>query len=209
MTRQELLQLAAEKAFKNSRSLLKESKLLYENEMYARSFALSVTAAEEYAKSFEYKCELAKFKIPPVPPDAAHSFRQARFALLVITPHLMAIGGWNFFAQMAGMKPKKPNRGFLEVFIKTFNHDIRGKRNRALYVDLNGSLSVPSEQITKKEARHLMVIMDSVLEKEPGFLGASGNTLQQTLGMGFLPLTSLDQHQLFAQIGKVVLKKND
>ena len=202
-----MLQTAAEKAFENSRDLLEDSKILFKKKKYARAFALSVTAAEEYAKSFEFKCELARFNIPGVPSESAHSFRQARFALLVITPYMMGVGGWNFFAQLAGVQPKKPDREFLELFIKTFNHNIQGRRNRALYVDLNGKLTAPSDEITKKEAKHVMRIMDDVLKNEPEFLRVSGDDLQRTLGMGFLPLTNMSQSELFARIGKMYLKK--
>lgn len=200
--RRDLLQGAAEEAFNNSRDLLEESKLLYTNSGWARSYLLAVTAAEQYVLSFEFKCNLAGFDLQSVWHSAGHTARKARFALLIITPYLMEIGAYNFFAKMAGVQLRKPDLRFLKRYINTFQ-GIQGKRNAALYVDLNGTLSVPSKIITKDDALRMIEIMNPILKAKPKFLLASDDDLQRTLGMGFLPVLTTSQSELFRQIGKI------
>ncbi len=43
-------------AYKNSLSLLEEANIMFNNSKFARAYALGVLSAEEFAKSFIYKC---------------------------------------------------------------------------------------------------------------------------------------------------------
>jgi len=56
---------AARAAYRNSLGLLEESNVLYKNSRYARSYALCVLCAEEFAKSFLYKCTSAELITDP------------------------------------------------------------------------------------------------------------------------------------------------
>ena len=51
-----LFEDGAKAAYRNSLGLLEEANILYTNSKYARTYALCVLSAEEFVKSFLYKC---------------------------------------------------------------------------------------------------------------------------------------------------------
>jgi hypothetical protein len=126
-----LLNVAANEAFQNSVDLLEEAKLLRDHKKWARSYALAVLAAEQFTKSFEFKCEEAAFNLEKVPPKRMHAFRLARFEQLLILPHLVYVDHYNALAKLSpGLTRKEPNRQFIESISVMFGRKAKPQRKR-------------------------------------------------------------------------------
>jgi hypothetical protein len=202
-----LLGVAADEAFRNSVDLLEEAKLLRDHGKWARSYALAVLAAEEFTKSFEFKCREVGFNLSKVPTKGVHQFRLKRFELLLIVPHLMSVGSYNLLAKFAGVPLRNPDRQFIKSVRVTFGPNAQGKKNSAFYVDLtNGQLQVPSKQIRKDDCQQVISLMTEVVSKKPVFLITEGEKLKSALTMNFLPLFNTVQSELSKAIGKQFLK---
>lgn len=84
-----------------------------------------VLCAEQYTKSFEFKSKLSMIEFPTEPTDE-HGERLARFALLLILPHFMTVGAFNFLGQLTNPPVSvEPNRDFMRKMFKLFTVDAR------------------------------------------------------------------------------------
>jgi AbiV len=209
-----LLEKAALAAFQNSNDILEESKLLFNNEKWARAYVLALLSAEQFATCFEFRCEMAGFKMQTISQKGwEHGIKPARVALVFIVPLIMNLAARNLMAKLAGqtfvLQIDADNQKSIELLYRIFKtDDPQKKRSLALYVDIKGQeVLMPSEKITKTDAQEIIGIMGNILIEEPKFLKISDNDLEAYLGNSFLPLFNMEQSEIFAVIGKMFLKK--
>jgi hypothetical protein len=202
-----LLSEAANAAFQNSVDLFEEAKLLADYGKWARSYALALLAAEQYTKSFEFKCEQIGFKLAKVSAKKVHAFRLLRFTFLLILPHLMSVGGFNFFAKLANVPLREPDRKFMKRVYVVFGKQAERKKELAFYVDLSEKLRIPSKEIKKEDCKAVLDLVAQMVGSRPLFLTEKGEHLKSALGMNFFPLFERSQSELFKMFGKQYLKE--
>jgi len=202
-----LLNEAANAAFQNSVDLLEEAKILSQQRKWARSYALTVLAAEQFTKSFEFKCEQAGRNLPPVPKKGIHGFRLQRFTFLLIAQHLMSVGQHNFLAKLACAPLREADRKFIRSVYVMLGKDADKRKEAAFYVDLNGKVRIPSKEVQKKECEETIKLMEGILKNKPNFLIAQGEQLNSELNMNYFPLFERAQGDLSKMIGTQFMKR--
>jgi hypothetical protein len=202
----QLLDEAANAAFQNAVQLFEEAKLLCHHKKWARSYALALLAAEQYTKSFEFKCEQIGFRLPNVPDREVHEFRLLRFTFLLILPHLMSVGGYNLFAKLANVSLREPDRKLMKRAYSIFGKDTDRKKELAFYVDLNAKLRIPSNEIKKKDCKEVLEVMEDTIGAKPFFLTERGEQLKSALALSYFPLFDRSQSELFKLIGRQYLR---
>jgi len=202
-----LLNAAANAAYQNAFELFEEAKLLAHKKKWPRAYALALLAAEQYTKSFEFKCEEIGHKLPKVPDRELHKFRLLRFTFMLTLPRLMFVGTHNILAQAAGAPLWQHDRTSLKRAYCIFGKDTDRKKELAFYVDLNSKLRIPTKEIGKSDCEEVQKVMTKIMESRPFFLTEKGEKLKSTLNMNYYPLFDRSQSELFKLVGKQFLKE--
>lgn len=146
------------KSHNNAVDLLRESKILFEHECYARSYALAYTALEEISKS-----QLAA--------DVFTRFSEEEEFLEKYINHKDKIKRINWAHNDANSFP------YNEIWTGPDKEDIEkvspkeplwDKRQKALYVDIdkrNQDVFVPETNIRKEDAQDIIHIVDVALQR--------------------------------------------
>ncbi len=156
---------AAWASYENCLDLLDDANILVERSKFPRAYALTILAAEEFCKSYLYKCLSAgltgKGKIKKIVPY--HDEKIFRFIHLMVNPTTMAIHHSEIEEAMTHDKdePDHSKHLYLEVMKRvhleslgivrwltsTFKH-AEILKLRALYVDLRrGNVLVPKDAV--------------------------------------------------------------
>jgi len=202
-----LLNEAANAAFQNAVDLFEEAKLLADNQKWARSYVLALLAAEQYTKSFEFKCEQIGRRLPKVPDRELHKFRLLRFTFLLILPRMMFDGAYNLFMLATGKPAREHDRESMKRAYSIFGRDTDRKKELALYVDLNARLRIPSKEIGKNDCKEVLKVMANMMDRRPFFLTEKGEHLKSSLNLNYFPLFDRSQSELFRLIGERYLKE--
>ena|SRR3989344_297917 len=143
-------------AHKNAANLLKESKILFDNECYPRAYFLAYTALEEISKSQHAADVSTKFSKEE---DFNESYKNHKDKIDRIGwahndansyPHNMIWLGPDV-DDVEQIAPSEP---------------LWEKRQDSLYVGLEyNNLNVPQEKITKNDAKEIIHIVDTAFER--------------------------------------------
>ena len=144
-------------AHKNAVNLLKEAKLLFDNDHYARAYALAYTALEEIAKS-----QLAA--------DVFTEFSKEEEFLKKYTDHKSKIGRMKWAHLDASSFP------YNEIWIGPDKDDTKKmkpkeplwvKRQMSLYVDIDekSNILAPINSITDSDTADIIHVVETALER--------------------------------------------
>ena len=143
-------------AHENAASLLKESKILFDNGCYSRSYFLAYTALEEISKS--------QFAA-----DVCTGFHTEEEFQGFYTDHKLKNENIGWAHHDANSHPHNliwvgPDRDDVET-INT-EKPLFGKRNNSLYVGIsNTCLKLPKKEVSEKDAMGIIHITETALER--------------------------------------------
>lgn len=149
------------KSKENSRRLLDESKVLYEQEMYATSAFLSITALEELGKAYLcFTSELVKENVSEEDfKKFSKRFRNHK------GKEINGLLGWFMHHYPNGEKLPKNISKLWGLIADGY---LFNKRNECVYVDYNlenKSALVPCENLKKEDARYFLETIQEIYDK--------------------------------------------
>ena len=179
----ELYDEAALSAYENSLDLLQEAEILHSSFKYARTYALCVLAAEEFSKSFLYKCQsVGLISDKGFMEDLRkHDEKIFHGVHLLISVYHMANYGREIREAISHDKSEMDHSKHLtrmalrDSFVKLMKNENIIKifkaastwKTYSFYVDIQDSrVLIPSERISAEMAKEILDILKSYL---PGF----------------------------------------
>lgn len=179
----ELYEEAALSAYDNSLDLLQEAEILHNNSKYARTYALCVLAAEEFSKSFLYKCQsVGLISDKDFMKDLRKHHEKIFHSIhLLISAYHIANYGREIDDAISRDKSETDHSkhlyplALMDSIVKTMKKEniikifkaASTRKIYSFYVDIQDSkVLVPSKCISAKMAREILEILKSYL---PGF----------------------------------------